>query len=1203
VDTDEPITLGPFELLAPIGRGGMGIVWHGRHRGQGVPVAVKVLTAERAREPSFRAAFRNEVRAVAGLDHPGIVLILDHGEVPAAAAARGGAQLLAGSPYLAMELASEGSLARLLEPGQPALPWPQVRALLLALLDCLAHAHARAVIHRDLKPENILLCGPNDPRPGLKLTDFGVAAQLDHEQPAVDQGDQLVGSPHYMAPEQFQGLWRDYGPWTDLYALGCVAHELTTGRRPVSGTTLRQVATGHLFGRRRSFEPRLPVPDEFEDWLERLLTLDPRLRFQRAADAACVLERMADPPGCGVEAVSALPIDTGAEAPTRIETGPLEAWLRETRWESVCLTKTRKLDELASTIAASRSAGNGAQDGASPPDGQAAVVPQLPSDWRREWTDVRSMQLVGAGLGLYGLRTLPLVDREEQRDALWGALGQVRTTGRALAVLLKGPAGCGKTRLAQWLCERAHEVGSANVLRAYHTAIPGPAMGLAPMVSRYLRCEGLSRSRIESRLEGLLRGQGVTDPGEWQALTELLRPRAVAERAATSPGVQLTKATERQVLVLRLLERLAAERPVLVLLDDVQYGADSLAFARRVLERHHPSPILLLLTARDEELAEREAEAELVEELLRDPGTATLEIGPLEPEHRAALVRELLGLQGELAARVEERTAGNPLFAVELVGDWVRRGLLVPGEGGFQLQAGAEVDLPDDLHEVWARRVERVLAGRPADDSRALELAAALGQEVDEDEWAACCRQLRVTPSPDLVDALLGEWLARRVEGGEAGDWTFVHGMLRESIGRRAREAGRWPDCHRACAEVLRLRRGPGVAERLGRHYLEAGLLEAALPALASGTQELLDLGEYRRAEVLLAERSQCMDRLDLPGSHPHRVELCIQTSMLHRSHGRYDDALRWARQAEEGAGAAGRVEQECHAVRECGRALANLGDREGAWEAIERASTLAQHSGNQRLIGACRWNLGDILLRQGQLEQAQERFTEALADYEACGSVVGQSRCLIGLGDAARQGGRLDDAQRYYEDALRSTRQGGIRWGVAGCLNVLGEVARYRGRYDEAEDYYRRAREAYEAIGSSVAIYPATNRALVLVTMQRHAEARPLLEEILGIFESQGVKPMIGAVNVCLLPCVAAAGDWTAWDRHLERARSLLAETSFNDADTAAMATLAGDEAEEHGDPERARAAYELALEQYRHLAREAEVEAVLAKLEALPR
>ena len=159
--------VGPFELVASIGKGAMGQVWKARHRRDRAEVAIKFLSV--SGDEWALEAFRNEVRAAAGLAHPGIVRVLDHGVVTASdsAAVEGGFE--EGCPYLVMELIQGQPLYR--EVGR--LSWDRLADLLLQLLDALAHSHARGVVHRDLKPGNVLLTW----RDGLRamLTDFGLS--------------------------------------------------------------------------------------------------------------------------------------------------------------------------------------------------------------------------------------------------------------------------------------------------------------------------------------------------------------------------------------------------------------------------------------------------------------------------------------------------------------------------------------------------------------------------------------------------------------------------------------------------------------------------------------------------------------------------------------------------------------------------------------------------------------------------------------------------------------------------------------------------------------------------------------------------------------------------------------------------------------------------------------------------------------------
>ena len=271
------IALGSFRLTGRLDQGGMGQVWHGVHAASGLPVAIKLIREDK---PELAEPFLDEVRAVARLDHPNIITVLDCGRIDAEAHAASAGRLPLGSPWMVMEYCSGGSIG-----GALPTSWPSLRETLNDLLAALAYAHARGVLHRDLNPENVLVATAADARPGRKLTDFGLSTPLSHAEPGV-----VVGTPAYMAPEQLRGELGPQGPWTDLYQLGCLAWALATGAPPFGVDRPAAVlALAHLEVDPPPFNPRLSVPPGFESWLRKLLVKDPRRRLQHAADAANAL--------------------------------------------------------------------------------------------------------------------------------------------------------------------------------------------------------------------------------------------------------------------------------------------------------------------------------------------------------------------------------------------------------------------------------------------------------------------------------------------------------------------------------------------------------------------------------------------------------------------------------------------------------------------------------------------------------------------------------------------------------------------------------------------------------------------------------------------------------------------------------------------------------------------------------------------------
>jgi eukaryotic-like serine/threonine-protein kinase len=1217
--TGSKIELGPFDALELIGRGGMAEVWRGLHRGQRTPVAIKVITAARAQEPRFLDTFQTEVQSAARLDHPGIVMVLDHGQVSKTAEERSSGKLVAGSPFLVMELASHGSLDRV----RGALDWRDLRRTLLALLDALAHAHARGVVHRDLKPANVLLSSSEDLRPGLKLTDFGIAHALGEDgHPSQHEATATSGTPHFMAPEQFFAQWRDYGPWTDLYALGCLAHTLASGRPPFEGKGPMQVAWAHVNSQPPPIQAEHPIPPAFQAWVSRLLAKDPRERFQRAADASWSLRQLDEEwrrsgeekrahgarwssPPAGADPLANPPVFPPGSAEDLAASERATAVIARYQFGE---RNTIPGEELATIIEETMSSStlpwwgdhdSGVMKRLSFPPGEAierpSQAPPMPETWQHTVPPGPSLRLVGAGLGLYGLRSIPMVDRTSERDAIWNALMTVRATGAPRAILLVGSAGNGKSRLVEWMSDRADEVGSAIVLKATHSPIPSPSDGLPRMIARYLRTIDLSREELLARLKKMLVARGVSDEYEWNALTELLMP-STEEQRQKGGAVRFGNAKERHQLVRRLIGRLAEERPVIVWLDDIQWGADTLAFAAHVL-RSPSSPILMLLTAREEVLIDRAHESELIAELLRSELASRLEVPPLSPGDHQHLVQELLSLEPELAREVAERTNGNPLFAVQLVGDWVQRGVLELGSRGFRLKPGERALLPDNIHQVWAARIAQVLSHHPESAGLALEIAAVLGTDVDMSEWKSTCQQENVTVPPTLMLDLIASRLAEPTQAG----WMFSHGMVRESLERSAGSTWRWREHHLAAASMLRRHYGlkvRGVAERVARHLLAADALEAALEPLLQAARERWETSDFEEAHQLLDQRERVLFTID-PERKDERWGLgWVLKAQVFTVQARFDESLSWAEKAEQAARASKWPWILAEALREQALVAYERGEHSRSNELYRRALSVYEDIGDHQGTVRCLFGLGDVAYRLGDLEGAEELYQRTYDLSEPVEDRIGMADGLWGLGYIALWRGALDRAQECFERQLALLEALGSQLGVARCYNSLGEVSRLSGDLERAAERYRHSHSIHKTIGSLGAMVAQLNLVMVLLGRGQFSEAHRVLDEIFAEYADSEERGHLVAAYCELLPCRSEIGDWKGWDAAFEKAVSLLRETALKDGDVAWTLQLAGDRALLKGERARARRAYALSLEMWRALGREDKAALVEAQL-----
>lgn len=263
--------LGPYEIVSPLGKGGMGEVYRARDVRLGREVALKVLPDTAANDAETLARFEREARAVAALNHPNILAIHDTGEHR-------------GIPYAVTELLEGENLSDRLRAG-PLAP-KRATEVACQIADGLSAAHARGVIHRDIKPENIFLT--NDGR--AKILDFGIARIGPKpgditSRVAAARGSSaqfIMGTAGYMSPEQVRG--RPIDVRADIFSLGAVFFEMLTGRRAFDRPSVVETMTAVLKDDPSKFPETEKIPSEIRSFVFRSLEKDAADRYQSARD-------------------------------------------------------------------------------------------------------------------------------------------------------------------------------------------------------------------------------------------------------------------------------------------------------------------------------------------------------------------------------------------------------------------------------------------------------------------------------------------------------------------------------------------------------------------------------------------------------------------------------------------------------------------------------------------------------------------------------------------------------------------------------------------------------------------------------------------------------------------------------------------------------------------------------------------------------
>jgi serine/threonine-protein kinase len=266
--------VGRYQILARLGQGAMATVYRAYDPSIDRPLVIKFLHADLCVDAEYRNRFLREAKAAGGLSHANIVTVFDVGEIE-------------GRPYIAMELVDGGTLADRLQKGV-GLPFREVARIGMQVANALDYAHSHGIFHRDIKPSNLLV--PNDGAT-VKVADFGIAHMAGQDAGDRTRVGMVIGTPHYMSPEQAMGAKIDGR--SDLFSLGVMLYQLTTGERPFEADSM--VSLAHRIARE---EPRpidalrKDVPPALRRIVDRCLRKQPDKRFQTGRELADALGKV-----------------------------------------------------------------------------------------------------------------------------------------------------------------------------------------------------------------------------------------------------------------------------------------------------------------------------------------------------------------------------------------------------------------------------------------------------------------------------------------------------------------------------------------------------------------------------------------------------------------------------------------------------------------------------------------------------------------------------------------------------------------------------------------------------------------------------------------------------------------------------------------------------------------------------------------------
>jgi serine/threonine protein kinase/Tfp pilus assembly protein PilF len=965
--------------------------------------------------------------------------------------------------YLAMELIEGQPLSRYWRRG---IPMDALLTVSREILGGLGAAHDAGVIHRDLKPGNILV-GRTDGRLIVKVVDFGLARFSTPDRDDLTRTGELVGTPRYMSPQQARGS-KEIDSTTDLYALGVILYEFVTGKLLFDAETPTAIAVMHITDPIPELVPRkgIEIVPGLEAVINKLLAKDPLSRYPSASAARAALS-----PFLGVE----------ADVTSHSAQFPLQA------------------SEFGT--------------GDEPPD--------------------LATEIISAEQDLARIRFKSrLVGRDAQSRELWELKLRALEERKGSVVVIDGVMGVGKTRLLEAFKEQVLEYLQMDWLEGASREAGGQSLlALRQVLSSLFGLRTENHQEAARIIRGTMARWGPAVDAEVEQLADLLRPSEedpglfAVERVGQDDSENRAERELLFGLIERVLRRAAAERPLVITLEDLHWaGSPTQHFLEYLIPGLHttPSPILVVVTRRTD-APDNATWGELAKRMNRyEPSVfRRLTLQQLTSDEVRLLLAGMLIASEKLQAKILELSQGNPLYAIQMVRFLHDKEMIIQELGTWDLVASDELDgaVPPELGDLLLQRLKHVVINHSmgGDLMRLIERCALIGRQIPYDLLLQALRievemqEFPARPLLDHLDEALDFLIAEGVlqENIESPDdlLEFGYGLLREVLRAGMRAKPTAGITHVATAHAKEAFYGAdadGHAAEIARHYEAASDWDSALKWTVRAARNARNAWDLKSCEAHYQAAQDLMVKVDNPDGRLKRQVVQALGDLCYTG-GRYDEAGALFMEAFELAEAAGdgeamarllflrgdvarvlndfRESESCY--RECLAVAQALGARKDLGRALLGLSKLYRMCGQNEealeFVTAAEeqftaendtWALADatrqrayIFKLDGQFEAARVELKKALELHRQLDDKRGLAYIQRDLADIALLRNKYNDAQLQARKALDLFESIGARFGFAQTLSCLGEIHRAQGHYQAAGDLHAKALAIYEAL------------------------------------------------------------------------------------------------------------------------------------------